>query len=107
MEYLNEIWPSIQIIFEQKELIQKENEAIATIKAQIGYKPATTKNIIKFMNSKNMYELDDLGIDDRTETILEVKKVLTKKSLILQLEEKCHSLETTVQRFFSRIEPLT
>ena len=54
-----------------------------------------------------MYELDDLGIDDRTKSILEVKKVLTKKNLILELEEKCHSLEITVQRFFSRIEPLT
>lgn len=33
MESLNGIWPSIHIIFEQKELIQKENEVIATIKA--------------------------------------------------------------------------
>ena len=82
MESINKIWPSIQIIFELKELIQKENEAIATIKAQLGDKPAIANNIIKFLNSKNMYEMDDLGIYDRTETILEVKKVLTKKNLI-------------------------
>ena len=51
--------------------------------------------------------MDDLVVDDRTETILEVKKILTKKNLIVRLEEKCHSLDITVNRFFSRIEPLT
>jgi hypothetical protein len=37
-----------------------------------------------------------LEIEDRTETILEVKKVLTKKGLMLQLEEKARVMEIGV-----------
>lgn len=58
--------------------MEKEKQTIANINAQLGEIPATTNNIIKFLNSKNRYELDD-----RTETILEVKKVLTKKNLVV------------------------
>lgn len=36
-----------------------------------------------------------------------MKKVLTKKNLNVQLEEKCQSLELTMNKFFNRIEPLT
>ena len=83
---MNDIWSSIQIIFEQKDLIQKSTKAIADIKEKLGYKPTEASNIIKFLNSKNKYELEEIGIEDGTETILEFKKVLTKKNLILQLE---------------------
>ena len=65
------------------------------------------KNIIKFLNSKNIYELDDFRVDDRTETILEVKRILTKKNLVGQIKEKCHGLEITMNIFFNRIDPLT
>lgn len=53
-----------------------------------------------------MYELEDLGVEDMTETILQVKKVLTKKSLNVQLEEKCQNMELTINRSFNRIQPL-
>jgi len=36
-----------------------------------------------------------------------VKKVLTKKNLNVQLEEKCQNLELLVNKFFNIIEPLT
>jgi len=48
-----------------------------------------------------------LGINDRTTTILELKKFITNKNLILQLEEKCSSVNVITQGFFSRLEPLT
>lgn len=38
--------------------------------------------------------------------ILEVKKVLTKRNLIDQLEERCETLELQVNRFTNRIEAL-
>lgn len=102
---MDEIWPCIQIIFEKKELIEKAIRAISTINTKLGDMPTTTKNIIKFIDSKRRYELDNLGVDGGTEKILEVKKILTKKNLIVQLVEKCHSLEVAV-RFFTRIESL-
>jgi len=50
--------------------------------------------------------LEDVGINDRTATILEVKKVLTKRNLIDQWEEWCETFELQVNRFTNRIEAL-
>ena len=107
MNSINEIWPCIEIIFEQKELIKKANDAITDMKEDIGDMPTIANNIIKFLNYKNIYELHDYEVDHRIDTILEVKRTLTKKNLVVQLEEKCHGLEITVNKFFNRIEPLT
>ena len=68
--------------------------------------PTEASNIIIFLNSKSKYELEELGISHRTATILEVKKVLTKRNLIDQLEEKCETLELQVNIFCNRIETL-
>ena len=47
-----------------------------------------------------------MEIEDRTKTILEVKKVLTKKGLMLQLKEKAQTMDIGVQRFFSKVDSL-
>jgi len=86
--------------------MEKSKQTISTIYAKLGEMPSTSNNIIKFLNSKNRYELDDLGVDEKIETILEVKKVLTKKNLVIQLIEKCHTLEGGVNKFFTRIDAL-
>jgi hypothetical protein len=39
--------------------------------------PTKSTEIITFLNSKTREELEDLKIEDRIETILEVKRVLT------------------------------
>ena len=72
----------------------------------MGEMPTEANEIIKFLNSKTREELEDLRIKDRTETILEVKRVLTERGLMLQLEEKVHAMDLGVQRFFSKIEAL-
>jgi hypothetical protein len=46
-----------------------------------------------------------MEIEDRTETILEVNKVLTKKGLMSQ-QEKARVMDIGVQIFFSKIEVL-
>ena len=40
------------------------------IKDKLGDKHNEASNIIEFLNSKNKYELEDIEIDDKTETIL-------------------------------------
>lgn len=47
-----------------------------------------------------------MGVADTIETILQVEKVFTKKSLNMQLEEKCQNMELTMNKFFNRIQPL-
>jgi hypothetical protein len=103
---MEEIWPSIQIIFEQHELVQKAREAIGKIREELGERPTEATELIRFLNSKNKQELEEMEIEDRTETILEIKKVLTKKGLMLQLEEKAQVMDIGVQIFFSKIEVL-
>jgi len=57
--------------------VEKAREAIAVTNEEPGNMPTTTNRIIKFLNSRNRYELEELGVADKTETILQVKKVLT------------------------------
>jgi hypothetical protein len=80
---MNEIWPMIQIMFEKNELVQRSKQAIEKIRSELGEMPTQANEIIKFLNSKTREELEELRIEDRTETILEVKRVLTKRGLML------------------------
>jgi hypothetical protein len=68
--------------------------------------PTEATEIIRFLNSKTKEDLEVLEIEDRKETILEVKKVLTKKGLMLQLEEKAQTMDIGVQSFFSKVDSL-
>ena len=54
----------------------------------MGGMPTQANEIIKFLNSKTKEEMEEMKIEDRTETILKVKRVLTKRGLMLHLEEK-------------------
>lgn len=91
-----EIWPLIQIVFEQHELVQRARQAIDKIREELGERPREATEIIRFLNSKTKEELAALEIEDKTETILEVKKVLTKKALMLQLEEKAQTMDAKI-----------
>jgi ABC-type branched-subunit amino acid transport system ATPase component len=103
---MTEIWPLIQIVIEQHELVQRARQAIDKIREELGERPTEATEIIRFLNSKTKEELEALEIEDRTETILEVNKVLTKKGLMLQLEEKSQTMDIGVQRFFKKVDSL-
>jgi hypothetical protein len=103
---MTEIWPLIQIMFEQHELLQRSRQAIDKIRGELGERPTEENDIIIFLNSKTREELEALEIEDRTETIIEVKKVLSKRGLMLQLEERAPTMDIGVQRFFSKIDSL-
>jgi hypothetical protein len=70
---INEIWPMVQIMFEQNELLERSKQAVEKIRTELGDMPAQANDIIRFLNSKTREELEELKIEDRTETILEVK----------------------------------
>jgi hypothetical protein len=100
---MNEIWPMIQIMFEQNELVQRSKHAIEKIRSELGEMATQANEIIKFLNSKTREELEELKIEDRAETILEVKRVLTKRGLMLQLEEKVQVMDLGVKSFSIRL----
>ena len=97
---------TIQVIFEQTELIKIATEAIQKVKEDLGDKPKDSNRLIHFLNNKNRYELQELNTEDRTETILEVKKVLSKRNLMLKLEEKCHIMQIAIDRFMAKFQIL-
>ena len=68
--------------------------------------PEEATRIIHFLNSKNKYELQELEIPDRTCTILEVKRVLTKRNLMLNLEDNCQTMQLPIDRFMVKFELL-
>ena len=96
----------VQIMFEQHDSVLKSRQTIDKIRRELDEIPSAANEIIKFLNLKTKEELEELKVEDRTETILDVKRVLTKKGLMLQLEEKAQNMDIGVQRFFSKIEAL-
>jgi len=103
---INEILPMVQIMFEQHELVLRSSHAIDKIKGDLGEMPTEANEIIIFLNLKTREEMEDLKIEYRKETMLEVKRVLTKRGLMLQLEEKAQNMDIGVQRFFNKIDVL-
>jgi hypothetical protein len=91
-------------MFQQNELLERSKQAVEKIRMELGDMPAQANEIIRFLNSKTREELEELKIEDRTETILEVKRVLTKRGLMLQLEEKIQVMDQGVQKFFNKID---
>jgi len=66
--------------------------------------PKEAVRIIQFLNSRNKYELSELDIPDTTSTILEVKMVLAKRNLMINLEDKCQTMQLVVDRLITKFE---
>ena len=47
-------------------MVKEAGLAIHKVKEDFGKKPEESTEIIKFLNSKNKQELEELGISDRT-----------------------------------------
>ena len=69
-------------------------------------KPDQAVRLINFLNNKNRQELEELKITDTTVTILEIRKVTTKKNLMRQPEEKCEGMNTAITRFMVKFTSL-
>jgi len=106
IDSVDDILPSIQVIFEQNDLVKEATKAIQRVNAELGDTLEEATRIIQFLNSKNNYELQELDINDRTGTILEVKKVLTKRNLMMNLEDKCQTMELAIGRFMVKLDAL-
>ena len=63
---INEIWPMVQIMFEQNEFLKRSKQAMEKIRVELGDMPAQANEIIRFLNSKTREELEELKIEDRT-----------------------------------------
>lgn len=86
--------------------MQSSKEVIEEVKESLGQKPDEATALIRILNSNTKEELEEFEIVDRTETILEVRRVLTKMNLMIQLENKCNKLEAKIQKFHRKFNVL-
>jgi len=81
-------------------------EAIQKVREELGDNPEDANRLIHLLNSKNRYELHELGIEDRTEAIIEIKNILSKRNLMLNLEENSHNMQVAIDRFMTKFQIL-
>jgi DNA-directed RNA polymerase specialized sigma subunit len=63
---MTDIWPLIQIMFEQHELVHRARQEIDKIREKLGERPTEATEIINFLNSKTKEEIEALEIEDKT-----------------------------------------
>ena len=80
------VWPSIQIMQEQNDLVKLAIEEVLIAREELGNRPDEANELIHFLNTQNKQQLEEFGIQDRVGTILEIKRDFTKRILIQNLE---------------------
>jgi len=92
IQSLNGVWGSIQTIYEQIDLIKVAQVEIQKTRALLGQMPEQANRLIHFLNTKTSEELEALNIRDRTATILDIKRVLTMRTLMQNLDRRCQDM---------------
>ena len=62
-------------------------------------KPEQANRLIHFLNTHTRDQLAALDIQDRTDTILKVKKLLTMRNFVQTLERKCQEMQAEISTF--------
>ena len=85
VESIKSVWSFFQTIFEQNDLIKVAQEEIDKTRDELRGRPEQANQLIQFLNTQTKQQLSEFGIDDRTGTILEIKRVFTKRTLMQNL----------------------
>lgn len=68
----------------------------------LGHMPEQANRLIHFLNTKTSEELAALDIRDRIGTILTIKRVLTMRTLIQNLERRCQDMQVEIDSFIEK-----
>lgn len=68
--------------------------------------PDEANRLIHFLNIHNAEQLEQLRILDRIDTILEINRVLTKRTLMKNLERRCQDTQVEVNDFMEKFTVL-
>jgi hypothetical protein len=72
------------------ELLKSTKKEIVRITIELENKLDMANNIIKLLNSRTKEQLKDLEVCDRTNIIIDAKRVLTKRRLMQNIEGRMH-----------------
>lgn len=75
---------------------------IQKTRALLGQMPKQENRLIHFLNTKTNEDLEALRITNRIGTILEIKRVLTKRTLMQNLERRCQDMQVEINSFIER-----
>jgi len=103
---LSNVWQSIQAIYEQIDLVRIAQVEIQKTRALLGQMPEQANRLIHFLNTKTSEQLEALEITDKTGTILEIKRVLTKRTLMQNLERRCQDMQVEINSFTEKFAVL-
>jgi len=106
IQSLSGIWRSIQTIYEQIDLIEVAQVEVQKTRAVLGQMPEQANRIINFLNNKTSEELAALDIRDRIGTILDVKRVLTMRTLMQNLDRRCQDMQVEIDSFTDKFTVL-
>ena len=106
IQLIKKVWPFIQIIYEQQDLVSWALEEIEKAREELGKMPEEANRLINFLNTQNKKQLAELGIQDRTRTILEIKRVFTKRTLMQNLERRCSDMQQEICSFRERFDDM-
>ena len=80
-------------------MIEIAQVEIQKARALLANKPEQANRLIHFLNTHTREQLATLDIRERISTILTVKKVLTMKSFVQNLERKCQEMQMEINAF--------
>lgn len=99
-------WKSIETIHEQMDLLSRAKSENQRAQASLGNMPEIANRMIQVLNNRTGLQLAGMGIRDRTDTILLIKRVLTLRNYVQTLDRKCQEMQTEVNEFIAKITAL-
>jgi len=85
-------WQYIETIPEHMDLIGRAQSENQRARASLGNMPEIANRMINVLNNRTGPQLAGMGITNRTDTILLVKRVLTLRNYVQTLDRRCQEM---------------
>jgi len=99
-------WQYIETIHDQMDLLGRAYAENQRARASLGSMPDIATRMINVLKNRTGLQLATLGIRDRTDTILMIKRVLTLINYVQALERKCQDIQVEVNTFGAKVTTL-
>ena len=76
------------------ELIGRAHKETQRARASLGAMPEIANRMINVLNNRTGPQLAAIGITNRIDTILLIKRVLTLRNLVQTLDRRCQEMQT-------------
>ena len=99
-------WQYIETIHDQIDLLNRAQAENQRARASLGSMPDIATRMINVLNNRTGLQLATMGIRDRTDTIMIIKRVLTLRNYVQTLERRCQDIQVEVNAFATKITAL-